>query len=492
MTSKRKNQLKTFVNWALLPSLIIGYHPFPLQPNHSQFSLIAPVFAQSNGVQELEQKLDQLGRSHDNFVSSLIQYLDELQQAVQQKRPANAVILNDTYEKLQALKLAHQQVNTTLTKLGNTPENIRKTSQQIDLILKDMAKIVDPLKEGLEIAPVRQIQEYLDFFQRRNIDPQYYGTYGATTQEEVEKFFADKSKQLNANLNQLTIEINQEKSKWQTVTTEPTPDLEALYQELEQLRAENARLKAELSQYSESQSPSFNWWLWLLLLVVISGTIIIIYQRLANGGFFQDKNTPKPYNMTHNDILVIEEEIYGLIAQEFQEQFQKLEQRLSQLEKGSLPQLSPSSEPDQANNNETNYSSEIEQEATIFTPYDELINLYNQAPELLSQDAITVTETADSSYSPNGGGYDAIYFESANQGDYWIVRLDDSDYLLPKANITIDDHNYKRFKALFECYSYQPGKMNYIKLLQPVRVSPNGRSWEFAQLGVLECYVNHQ
>jgi DNA repair exonuclease SbcCD ATPase subunit len=490
MTTRPQKYLKTILTWTLVPSLILGYQPLLFKLNPFQLSLINPVFAQSNQVTELDENLEQLTRSYDDFVSSLIQYLDELQQSVQQKRSANLVILNDTYEKLQALSLAHQKVNTSLIKLGNTPENILKTSQKIEPIIKDIAKIVDPLKSGLEIAPVRQIQEYLDFFKRRNIDPQYYGTYGATTQEEVEKFFADKSKQLNANLNQLKIEIEREKLKLQTVT-QPTPDLEALYQELEELRAENARLKAELSRYSESQSPRFNWWLWLLLLVIVSGGIVLIYQRLVYDGLLDNKNNPKPYNMTHNDILVIEEEIYGLIAQEFREQFQKLEQRLSQLETGSLPQLAPSSESEQTNNIDNIDHLEIEQEATILTPYDELINLYNQAPELLSQDAITVTETEDSIYSPNGGGYDAIFFKTSDQGDYWIVRLDDSDYLLPKANITIDDRNYKRFKALFECYGYQVGQSNSIKVLQPVRVSFNGRLWEFAQLGVLECHVNH-
>jgi hypothetical protein len=495
MISYKKNYLRSLFIWGFIPSFIISSQIVPAWNIDSQNILgINAAIAETRSLENLDQNLSELDTSYDNFVSSLVKYLDELQQAVQQKRPANAVILNDTYEKLQALSTSQKKLTETIQKIGVTiPKNLNDTAKNLEVTIQKMANIIEPLKGGLEPEAVTEVQKFLDFFERRSISAQYYGTYGFTTQEEVEKFFAEKSRNLNNQINELKEYINKERPNWEKslASSQPKVNIEALYQEIEQLKAENASLKEELSKYQQSKSPNFNWFVILVSLIVIGVLITIVYQTIIKQGLFPKKSDPKPYNMTHNDILVIEEEIYELVAQEFKEQFKLFEERLNKLEKSSKQKvLTPGITENAELESNTSEIEFLKEQSTIFNPYDKLLTLYNNNPEELEKQAIQVTEKKQEINIDNG--FHNTFFEKSESGDYWIVNLAGNEYLVPKANIIINDNNYSSFQELFECYGYKQGESHSVKLLQPVRVSRNGQQeeWEFIQLGVIECKIN--
>ncbi|MBW4664534.1 MAG: hypothetical protein KME01_10095 [Chroococcus sp. CMT-3BRIN-NPC107] len=127
--------------------------------------------------------------------------------------------------------------------------------------------------------------------------------------------------------------------------------------------------------------------------------------------------------------------------------------------------------------------------STVILQEQEVIEIYNSEPNSLLSGAVKVSVKPESIININSN--QPIILASIGNGNYCLVHeLDISYWLLPKANLKIDQYRYETVKLLFECNEYELEFDDY-RLDKPAKVSmlPNEREWKLEERGVLR-FVN--
>ena len=116
----------------------------------------------------------------------------------------------------------------------------------------------------------------------------------------------------------------------------------------------------------------------------------------------------------------------------------------------------------------------------------QLIDIYHQSPQILNCVGIKVGLTPES-YERKAEA--TIYFEKAENGNYWIITsLPDTYWLIPRNDIRINAQSVQTVQSLFQCQSYQGSKTKDFWLVKPAGVSwnPNSQQWKLEELGALD------
>ncbi|PSB31201.1 hypothetical protein [Chlorogloea sp. CCALA 695] len=132
---------------------------------------------------------------------------------------------------------------------------------------------------------------------------------------------------------------------------------------------------------------------------------------------------------------------------------------------------------------------EISSISTVVLQEQEIIEIYNSEPTSLLSSAVKVSVKPESIISTNKN--EPIILANIGNGNYCLIPDTDINYwLLPKANLKIDQYRYETVKLLFECDEYELEFDNY-RLDKPAKVSllPNEREWKLEERGVLR-FVN--
>lgn len=117
---------------------------------------------------------------------------------------------------------------------------------------------------------------------------------------------------------------------------------------------------------------------------------------------------------------------------------------------------------------------------------DKLVEIYNDVPEILANNAVEVRLTSDS-YRGNTNG--EIFVEKSKNGNYWVIAKTHLSYwLLPKGNLKINILKQKSLKSLFKFQGQQSDSVNEFMLIEPATVSmmPSGQLWKLQERGVLD------
>ncbi|MEG3883616.1 hypothetical protein QT971_05310 [Microcoleus sp. herbarium19] len=117
----------------------------------------------------------------------------------------------------------------------------------------------------------------------------------------------------------------------------------------------------------------------------------------------------------------------------------------------------------------------------------ELIEAYNNTPNLLSKKALKVSIIQDNVSSIFNK--DNILLSEARNGNYLVIGAKDETYwLLPKENLRINPFNINTAQSLFDCQRYQPEDNREFTLKKPARVSiqPSGEEWKLEERGILD------
>lgn len=121
---------------------------------------------------------------------------------------------------------------------------------------------------------------------------------------------------------------------------------------------------------------------------------------------------------------------------------------------------------------------------------DELINLYNYAPQILAEYAISVSVTAESYRKKTEK---TIYLEQTINGYYWVILTEDEQeknyWLLPNGNRNIRVDRLKdQIRLLFTLKGNKLLRTNFltIKKLSRLEIEPSGLSWRLIEKGCLE------
>ena len=115
-----------------------------------------------------------------------------------------------------------------------------------------------------------------------------------------------------------------------------------------------------------------------------------------------------------------------------------------------------------------------------------LVSAYNINPHSLSQQAITVYETEYSFKQRLLGKKIQPILESNSRGNYWIITEGNDEYLVPKANMRINEHNYLTISIFFNCLGYNSNSSNDFTLVKPAKVYRKGEEWELIEIGELQ------
>ena len=115
-----------------------------------------------------------------------------------------------------------------------------------------------------------------------------------------------------------------------------------------------------------------------------------------------------------------------------------------------------------------------------------LARKYNDNRDAFSQQAINVTATEDSLTKLEIGIFSGVIFEQNRRGNYWIIKENGTEYLVPSNNLRLNQHNYKAIEDFFDCKNLQ--LEGNFELLKPARVSalPGGETWQFEERGILQ------
>ncbi len=123
-------------------------------------------------------------------------------------------------------------------------------------------------------------------------------------------------------------------------------------------------------------------------------------------------------------------------------------------------------------------------------PYTELLDIYNNNPNLLEQKATKVLETTNSITKKHAGISQQIVLEQATKSNYWAV-YDDADktcWLFVKNTMRIGEYRYQDIQSLFNCYKYQPDYLSF-ELLKPAKLislATKEKKWIVEELGILK------
>ncbi|MEM8719538.1 MAG: hypothetical protein AAGE84_09555 [Cyanobacteria bacterium P01_G01_bin.39] len=127
-----------------------------------------------------------------------------------------------------------------------------------------------------------------------------------------------------------------------------------------------------------------------------------------------------------------------------------------------------------------------------FTDVESLTGFYNKNPRALSNRVAKVAATRESIEQRRSGIKTPLIFKENDNDSYWIVNEfllpDNSFYLLPKANLIINDRIYQTVEYIFTCQGYEYKTSNNFELRRPavVRLSADfDDQWELVQPGEL-------
>ena len=179
----------------------------------------------------------------------------------------------------------------------------------------------------------------------------------------------------------------------------------------------------------------------------------------------------------------------------------KVQNELEQL-KNELNQLR--SQPQMEVGNQENFPTEIENIKYQIKQIEEKINfinekikltkntlveIYNHEPNRLLPYIIEVEESEITIYQRRtASNVSPVLIKSKrNKGIYWIIEIQETLYLVPKAKLKVNEFVLITIEYLFDCQNYQEGDSENFTLDKPAEVvSSGGESWELKEKGILQ------
>ena len=446
----------------------------PLGENGDRNIQISQVtFTRDNDPQELTRSWDELKTAYDEYKITLFHFFVRLEEVVRNQRSPKYVNSKAVYEKLQAVRYDGKNLYQKLqTSNSQYTREISKVSDEINATIDDIYKVINPLRNGVEDEDaVKKVQKYLNFFDSYRFNDNLYGKFGPTTQKEIYVYLIYKSEQLEVKLDRLGKIIGDRTQTF--VTQESIENLTRIVEENQRLKAQVEELALQISQLPNKKGS-----------LGTSTVIIIVTIGIGIGAiaFF--------FNKLFVKIQQVDAKILSRGGQPIDAKISSIETRLQAIEPYSISSKTyPVVDRKMQTLVDQSLDSPIAQDS-IITFYDKLVLQYNHNAQELLERATVVSETEESMNQRSRGSSQKAIFEQSNRGNYWMIKEEDCEYLVPKADIKINQYNYRTVEALFLCSGYRAGESSNFKLLKPAEVSGDARietkQWQLVEKGVLE------
>ncbi|WP_038027754.1 hypothetical protein [Picosynechococcus sp. NKBG15041c] len=409
-------------------------------------------------------------------------------------------IVQDYSASLQRLQA---QVGLLETQLAGVEDQTQRAAlgeaiADFDRHLKNLADLIQPLETGFNPEAIRRIQEFLDFFEQRNLSEADYGFYGSVTQTELETY-----------LNQQLSELREALKTLNETATQGAiaPDLETsinfLYTSLslgaalddsdatfpaliQQLQRDNLALQRRLNTTH---------FLFALVLFLTGGTLAFLYFQKApqtkhpGRQYFPDA-APEPFDLDHLEATIIKrlQHTYELKPR------QSESTPTSGLRQAFVPPVSPELDIETVAATESNVTSDFEAAFPVqfLNPYDALVDTYNADAQALESQAIALRlQPSSAIIAPPADEAEPflsnLMFQTHDQGTYWAIQTQGHHYLVPRADLPIATGDQAMFQQVFVCYGSFGPTPQKIKLLKPARVASSDQAnlWELVQPGIV-------
>jgi hypothetical protein len=117
----------------------------------------------------------------------------------------------------------------------------------------------------------------------------------------------------------------------------------------------------------------------------------------------------------------------------------------------------------------------------------EIVDIYNSLPKVLASKVVKVA------VHPSQSSSDRPSLAEQKNGNYWIVLVEATYWLLPKSGLRINQFNLATVKSLFDCQGYELSEHGDFVLLEAAQVSgmPNGKEWRLEKKGVINFDPNY-
>ncbi|WP_152980447.1 hypothetical protein [Cylindrospermopsis sp. CR12] len=381
------------------------------------------------------------------------------------------------------------QLKQEISTLSQTP--VARSSA----ILKELERATKYLENGLEPKGVTGIQKYLGFFAKKKVNKKYYGNFGKTTQEEIEKFTNAKIQQLEKEIT--TIQSLTGKTGTKSVAVLSTNSISNIpssstkvdpksnnpklnNNEPNNNAKELAALKSRLDRMEKTAI--------IIGLIFLIGIVVCIYvlsQIIGNPEMIKRLNKLDQSNNNSMKKFKDLETRLGVIGDDQKTLIEKIN-NLSNLDRFNGEQVSISEPP------KLPVDKRYQSQKLPFTPNNlenPIIVLYNNKANALIDRAIPVSEAKLTAYDRRLGRYTQPVLEETRRGNYWVIIEGAMNYLVPKFDIRINSHNYSTISLFFECFKYDHKSINDFKdfrLISPAIVSATGNKWELVERGELE------
>lgn len=324
---------RTWHNFFFLATVITGVTgalSVPSAPNFLNHSVVAQSTA-TETTAETNNFLQGLLQFNQSFLagrSPLRQLPNELNAIDKNTKQFNATYFQNYVARLRELQ---QELGNLETQLSNFTNETQQTTLKVKLeeqgiILNNLLTIAEPFVDGFTPTAIRQMQEFLNFFERENLSEGNYGFYGTVTQAELSKYldqqlqnFATNLKDLNQTATNGAIAPNLDISiqhLYTTLSLDSTLLNSAnegnLQDTIEQLVAENSLLQQRVKSTHRII-------LILPLIVMLPTTVLVFILFYYFGKIFQDKlDQPQNYQFSLNDIYGLEDELVARLIEKYE------------------------------------------------------------------------------------------------------------------------------------------------------------------------------
>ena len=427
-------------------------------------------------IAEKPNKKLNISQAFRDLKDAIKSFNDDIREIVKKNKNENEVNSKNILKKLDSLN----------KELASLPKNAQtsKVMKNINSTISEIDKIIKPLENGLTNDKITQVQKDLNFFETRNIPEKSYGSLKEITQEEIEKFTNNKIKELNTQIVSLESLLNKKEVK-STPGISPQP------------QKSPGKAKNDGLELNEVKSSLRNLTITVIILgFILLGLIIFCIYRIITLVEQQRQIT----NSLKNNQKFIDIDKFQIELNEIYKRLNNFDARLKQIESSShnktnktpsnypstsqnIPISQPRTEPVYQPQPRINQSY---QPANISNANIGLVPAYNINPRSLSEQAITVSESNFTAQQRRLGKNIQSILESDSRGNYWIITEGNDEYLVPKANMRINEHNYLTISTFFNCLGYNSNSSNDFTLVKPAKVYRKGEEWELIEIGELQ------
>ncbi|GEM_PF-5114438 len=402
---------------------------------------------------------------------------------------------------------------------------------EIETLLASINKVIKPFNNGLDKTKVIEVQKYINFFPRRGISETFYGNFGKTTQEEIDLFLNKKIDKIDEYLTLINANISSDQPE---VSNRDQSNLEdsSTNQKIVKLEEKTQELQKEFTLFSKQIKQSIFTLILIVFIFILLGAtvlILIVYKGSQIEVMTNNKNgnkNGKDQFSEYQSKFQKNDQQFKQITQsinQFEAQFTQITQYITQIEQILIKQInqriiniensqktnsssyipphnitpsppsqtiisSPVSTPISTNiesNYNTNYNTNLEQ--SILSE-EKLLEIYHSNKINLLSSKLTVVSESINTMNKRREGRDVIpIFEENRRGDFWVIKVENNHYLLPRNDFKINEFSYKSLTVLFHCNNDNL-RLNQFKIIKPATVVKITQGWELKDMGELNFY----